>query len=261
MQNKLEVKKPLKSALRRTLEHCVRWLKSGRITITHHNPKFNKDSPRKIAIYCVHGFADRVGSFEYFVSRIINQLPDSIDSVKVLAFTNRWKGQCTIELANQLKNNLVLNEDKDVILVGHSQGGLVISYFATYLAQALGINVHLVVPICAPFQGSHLALPPLTYFSKSIAQMQPETPFLIELSEKVISSSLNFAYIGASRDKLVSAEAYLPYHFVSAFNNHLLVEGETHISIMSSPTLIEFFMLHVKAASKRLSSFPAQPRL
>lgn len=246
MQGNREVKAK-KSATRRTVEHCFRWLRSGSESYRVENPMFNHHSPSKVAIYCVHGTCDRTGSFDYFVSHTIQRLPSYIDSINVIAFENRGKGISIDEFAEQLKDQIVANVDQDIILIGHSRGGLVLSHFTLYLAADNHIRVHLPYSLCAPYKGSYLALAPLTFFSASVAQMSQDSAYLRALSQLIRESGINFVYVGATHDKVVAGDSFLPYEIVGNDNNHLLLQDETHLSSMSSPEMIEHFLHHIHA--------------
>src|SRR5438128_586742 len=102
--------------------------------VTFINPNFNKNCKRRVTIYCVHGTGDRSNAFNRIASRLLqplkkdslqNLLPDSIDKIHSLAFSGRIMGNGMDHYVEQLKSRIIKNEDTDVILIGHSRGGII----------------------------------------------------------------------------------------------------------------------------------------
>ncbi len=242
----MEEKKTNSNAYVRVAKHCLAWLRSVNYSFAITNPNLDKEIEKKLVIYCIHGTADRTGCFDDFKSNIISRLPSFVDSIKVIAFDNRFTGECIYGFAKQLKDQIVLNKDQDVVLIGHSRGGLVCTYFAEHLAARNDINVHLVTTVCSPFRGSYLALKPITSASNSVLQMSVGSNFLTELSEQVNQSEIPYLHIGATHDKVVSGDSYLPYNHPAQKNNTLLLNGEMHLSAMSTHELADSFLNSIK---------------
>jgi len=96
---------------------------------------------------------------------------------------------------------------KDLILIGHSKGGLVATYYATVLASRSQANIEKVITIGSPFRGSplaHLAI------GKDAAEMRPGSDLLKELQERVQTSTRPiFFHIGSTMDLVAPASSAL----------------------------------------------------
>ncbi|MCE3043394.1 triacylglycerol lipase [Legionella sp. 16cNR16C] len=223
------------------LFHTMRWLQANSSQLIIPNPKFKPDADvEPIAIYCIHGTADRELSFLTLANQLIELgLPELIKHIVLVNFEDRATGAGMEDFEAQLLKQIIANNDKRVILMGHSRGGIIASAFAEYLAEKNGIKVEMIIPICAPFGGSYLALKALGYFSRSVAQMQVNSEFLIQL-EKVVEKSTNrYYFIEAGQDWIVLAgcaivPGYQQPNSVKKFEHH------GHLSIMTSGTLVKF---------------------
>ncbi len=225
------------------LGHCARYFKKR--MLIKENPRFNPNTPNKVVIYCVHGTADRAGSFEIAAQYFLNNLPDFISSVRLVSFNDRAKGLSNFDFAKQLKDQMLTNGDKNVILIGHSRGGVIISHLAEFLAGLCGINVLLAAPICAPFGGSYLAMGPITLMSKSIAEMKVDSAYLEMLAIQLKESKTNYIYVGADSDKVVSGRAFLPHHLNLDAENVLLLKRHGHLSALSEEQMHGFVLRNI----------------
>lgn len=243
-----------------TIRHLGLWLTSGcgDLRYTRHLDDDHKESKlnHDVAIYFVHGTCDRRNSFSLCAKRLLDSLPEEVKTVHLTAFDNRAHGKSIDSFAIQLKNKIVLNKHKNVILIGHSRGCLVSSYFAEYLAAANGVNVNAVINVCGPFGGSKLALPPLSWFSKSVKQMQIDSPFLAELGDTIKTSENPYYYFAASEDNLVKPiNACIKEH-----KDHLIeLDRHGHLSILGSKRLVGHLNNLIQQVVAQSKPTPVQP--
>lgn len=221
------------------LRHCYFWLTSTFTDSFIPNPNFNPDTVCKTSIYCVHGTADRSASFNLIATRLLENLPENIDGFRLLAFDGRLQGTSIENFAKQLKDKIVTNRDEHVILMGHSRGGVIISWFKEYLAAENGVSVHKVIPIDAPFRGSQLALWPMTWLSASVKEMAPKSDLSQQLSDKIRGSEDDYLFVGAARDQIVWGDNWMPYHMDKSAKNCMLLDRHGHLSSMSSHRLVD----------------------
>jgi pimeloyl-ACP methyl ester carboxylesterase len=224
------------------IAHIGTWITSSSSDMIYHNPKYkvaddkSMDQGQRIAIYCVHGTADRAGSFSQFAERLMTNLPPTISSIVLAAFDTGISSPSIEVFSQQLINKIKANKDTNVILMGHSRGGLIAAHCAEYFAKDAGVKVRAVIPICTPFGGSPLAIAPLTWMSASVGQMQKDSPFLKGLQDKIEKSSVTYLYYAAANDSLVA----LSDCYVKTQVNHLTVlDHHGHVSIMSSQRLVD----------------------
>ena len=104
----------------------------------------------------------------------------------------------------QIQNDTNKN---DLILIGHSKGGLVSSYYATYLACENKTNVTDVITIGSPLAGTPAASIGLGY---DASEMKVSSKFHEELREKIREhSNIRFFHIGSTMDEIVPLSSAL----------------------------------------------------
>lgn len=179
------------------LLHTMRWLEARSSQLILPNPGFNPQAGKSVAIYCVHGTADRELSFLTMANQLIKlKLPECIKHIVLVNFKNRATGAGIEEdYQEQLLQQILANGDDHVVVMGHSRGGIIASSFAEFCAAKNNIKVEMVVPICAPFGGSYLALDVLAYFSKSVEEMQIGSEFLERLKKAVEQSDYRYYFL------------------------------------------------------------------
>ncbi len=229
-----------------TFRHMGKWLVSSSGDLVYPNPNFKApiseisadevpNTGKGVAVYCIHGTADRVSAFTLLAERSVGNMPDEISGFNLISFEKRGRGYGIEEFAEQLAQKILANGDRDVVLIGHSRGGLVAAYLTEYLAKKYDIRVRAVITMASPFGGSYLALPPLT-FSESVKQMQPNSEFLEDLNSKILLSESEYFYFAAKKDWIVHAEAtHVPGKGILT----TLDTGHDHITMMSSHQLVK----------------------
>lgn len=96
---------------------------------------------------------------------------------------------------------------KDISLIGHSKGGLVISYYATYLADSEKTQVVDVITIGSPLAGTPIAYCGLGY---DACEMKPGSQFHQELRTKIEEcSQIRFFHIASVADQVVPLSSAL----------------------------------------------------
>ncbi len=128
----------------------------------------------------------------------------------------------------------------DLILIGHSMGGLVSLWYA--LAMAKPNTVTDVITLGTPLQGTpiaHLGLGP------NARQMKPHSPFLQQLSKLLHNNhQVQISHIATLSDQLV-----IPGHSaVITDNRHLIIEDLGHISLLFSKRVAKQLIQWIKAA-------------
>lgn len=231
--------------------HSLSWPFASFDDVHYPNPHFQppENFPTGVAIYCVHGTADRSSSFQRIAQRSLDTLPYAVSGIHLVSFSNRLQGQGIEEFSRELCNKIIANKDKYVILLGHSRGGHVIAHMAEYLAKEAGIEVLAVIPICTPFGGAEMAIWPLTLLSKSVKQMEINSEFLKDLTDKMRQSEIKYHPVAAERDMLVPvSSACIPEHR----NILLVLDRHGHLSIMTSHRLVAHLHTCFEQACARL---------
>lgn len=122
------------------------------------------------------------------------------------------------------------NITKDIILIGHSMGGLVAAYYASTINKDPNINIT-VVAISSPFQGAPLLRKKI--ISSILAtnrhrQMTPRSQFLDDLHTSCTQKNISVLTFGSDQDIHVPNESAKVNDF-----NHFKTNGYGHFSIVS----------------------------
>jgi len=239
------------------VEHSLLWLTASTSDVVIPNPNFKatQDLADGIVVYCIHGTADRTSSFHLIVNRMLAQTPSAISNFYLPAFDSRLMGIGIDDFAKQLAEKIRANGHKNVIIMGHSRGGLVAAYYAEYLAAADQVNVHAIIPICTPFGGSALAIMPLSWLSTSVKQMAKNSDFLRGLASRMLESQRQYFPVSAERDPLVLKDSVcIPEHKDLLFT----LDRHGHLSIMTSHRLVNYIRLRLAEVCARVTGQPLE---
>ena len=216
--------------------HCTNWFTAGS---TIQNPKYDPDTEEPVSIYCVHGTADSAGAFTKVANRLLGDLPANVKCIHLLDFDNRFHNNSNEAYANQLKEKIMTNGDKKVILMGHSRGAVIATLFSVRLAEKHQIEVVApVICIAGPFKGSYAAVWPLTWLSTSVEQMKRDCEFLQELSKDMQASSVRFHFFGATQDRIVLSGTWFPYYVEANDPVCTLFDRHGHLGVLSSHRMV-----------------------
>lgn len=228
------------------LAHCVQWVTSSTSDLIFYNPEYDAAlADQAVAIYCVHGTADRGNAFKVLADELLRRkLPAHIISIHLCSFEQRYKGVGIPHFAAQLGDKIQASSHTRVIVMGHSRGGVVGSYFAEHLAADRGITVQDIFAFAAPFSGSEVAIKPLTWMSKSVDEMRPESGLLAELRERIELNGKRYHFFAAEKDMLVPLYST---HIASLAQHLTVMSGEGHLSMMGSALLAEIVLERLTA--------------
>ena len=115
----------------------------------------------------------------------------------------------------------------DVIIIGHSMGGLVGSHYATKIADENSVTD--VITIASPLYGTIMAR---LGVGKSAKEMRRNSDFVRNLREDIINSSnIRFYHIATKTDQLV-----IPYQssILNEKSNNYILNGIGHASLLYS---------------------------
>jgi len=125
---------------------------------------------------------------------------------------NMGTGRSIKTYAAQLRDKVIQIQKetgrKDLVLIGHSRGGLISSYFATHLAESIGAKVTDVISIGSPFNGTPFACFAIGYDGQ---EMRSGSAFQRELRRSMKDHpEIRFSYIGSEADGAVHVNSALP---------------------------------------------------
>lgn len=143
------------------------------------------------------------------------------------------------------KINSILEETKSdsVILVGHSMGGLVASYYTEYLSD--NGQTDRVITIGSPFHGTRLVA---LGHGHNVAEMAPNSGFLAELRQRVADSKVPYHLIASKLDNIV-----VPWKSAlikEAGIQHLVLDNCGHNSLLISTAVTKQITEWIKEEKK-----------
>lgn len=190
--------------------------------INYKNASFK--SQKSIPILLVHGFLQNQTDWLWFRRQLLKR---KMGPVYSLNLQTHFDSIATLASVLQTKIAEIKTETgcDQIVLIGHSMGGLICGYYNEFLAQ--DNEVLMSVSLGSPFQGTRLA----ALGQGNSKEMMPGSPFLQNLSECIRSSSKKYFYIASKIDNLI-----VPWQ--SAVPNFTLENSSSTDSINALNTLI-----------------------
>ncbi len=179
-------------------------------------------------ILLVHGYLHNSSGWTYFLKRLGEKQIGPIYTID-LGFPFLPLSVYAKRIEAKVKE---IGRD-DLILVGHSMGGVVASLYATKLAPEGKVTD--VFTLASPLSGSHLAS--TLGIGPDGREMRPEAAILAEVRSgmEAKKSSIRFHHAGSDADLLVSAESAL-----SGCGRQLRVSDLGHVQFLSSDKIIDW---------------------
>lgn len=169
---------------------------------SYHAPKGNLNGR---PILMVHGYLSFGSTWHYQRQRLIKAGFGPIYTM------NLGNGKSIKTYAKQIEAKVSDIQEEtgrnDCILIGHSKGGLVSAYYATYLADPAQIKITDVVTIGSPLGGT-----PLAYLGPGwdAYEMRSGSEFNQELRNKIMAHpQIHFSYIASEADEVVPLSSAL----------------------------------------------------
>ncbi|MGQ3889367.1 alpha/beta hydrolase [Legionella sp. CNM-1927-20] len=232
------------------LIHPYYWLMSKSNDYVCDISNLNSTDELKTRAYVIPGTADFPFSLFRMVDRILakGKLND-IKSFTIVSFFKRFQGKSIDDFSQELLDKIKADQVESIILIGHSRGGLIAAKTALEAAK-LGIKVKAVITLATPFNGSHLALPPLTWFSASIKQMEVGNTYLKELGDLILRSEIPHYFMVAGNDEVVRSGAFIKDYVEKYPDSMTVFPRHGHLSLVSSHKLVE--KIHTLVTGKNL---------
>lgn len=196
------------------------------------NLSITNNRTSKTAILLVHGYCRNQSDWWWMRRQFKNincpiftvNLEDEFDSIEELASTSL---QHKIEDIKQQINC------ENIILIGHSMGGLVSSYYNEFLDAANMIKA--VITIASPLHGTKVSV---MGQGENAKQMLPQSEFLETLLEKINKHPDNYYQIATKFDNIV-----FPWRSALVKNTsesqQVVFSDKAHLSILHSKEVAE----------------------
>lgn len=191
-------------------------------------------NPEGIPILLVHGYLQNQTDWLWFK----NRLQKNPDIGPIYSFNLYGPFDSIAKYAEKLKSEIAdikaeTGQDK-IILIGHSMGGLVSSYYSEFLAKPGEIAK--VITLGSPFQGTRLAA---LGYGENVKEMSPASSFLQHLTSRIQHSSIDYHYVASQIDNMIVPwQAAIPAHNTSA-NHQLILQDHGHLRLLISPRVVK----------------------
>lgn len=177
-------------------------------------------------ILLVHGYLHNASAWLYLTHCLAKAGVGNVYTI------NLWPPFCSIERYVELVKKKVkrIQEEtsrQDVLLIGHSMGGLVIS------EAALGLSLPQAITLGSPLRGT-----PVAYIGlgKNAQQMHPGSLFTTQLQQKLINNkTVRFLHVGSKADRVVPEKYAFPEP--GALAEQFSVSDLGHVSLLFSPRI------------------------
>ena len=193
-------------------------------------PKRTKRSD-KTPILLIHGYLHNSTAWLYFKKKLENANLGPVYTITLFPpFTSIKR------LGDQVQRKAESIEKetgcKRLLLVGHSMGGLVSSFYAENLAPEG--KVERIVTLASPLHGTRLAA---LGYGENIEEMGPETAFLSALRYKIAHSNISYCHLASKLDNII-----VPWDSALLERNtgkNRVIEDEGHLTILVSNKVIK----------------------
>ena len=195
------------------------------------NFKTQQDSQTPILL--IHGYRQNQMDWIWFRYQLKNQDLGPIYSINLHPAT-----ASIAQLAHLVKNKVQAIQQETgqskIILIGHSMGGLVSSYYAEFLAEPS--QVLSVITLGSPFQGTKLAA---LGCGQNVLEMAPHSKFLKEITERLQHSTVEYRHVASKIDNLIVPwQSALP-PTPPKENDQLILDDHGHLQLLISPTVLD----------------------
>ena len=167
------------------------------VDLTRYNPTKNTN-PNQTPVLLIHGYLHNSSAWSYFRYRLLTEGHSNVYTINL--GLPIWSIEHYAELIDEkVKEIAKCTGRNDIVLIGHSMGGIIASQWAT--TQTQKIHVKSVITLSSPFQGTKRADVGVGACAK---QLKIGSKFLEQLYNKIQdASSTRFFHIGSESDTTI----------------------------------------------------------
>ncbi|MDE3046638.1 MAG: alpha/beta fold hydrolase [Verrucomicrobiota bacterium] len=215
--------------------------------------KLPSPNPQQTPVLLVHGYLHNGSGWLYYKRRLKAIGFDSVHALTLGKNPFRSIEDYAKVIQTKITQIKEATGRSDIILVGHSMGGLASSYYAANQANEDQITVKQVVTIGSPLKGSPLArLGP----GRNAAQMRANSEFLTNLLDAIGKAhqaveqeerrGTTFHHIGSKTDVVVPGNNALHGNLDDP-NHNVLFKDLGHLGLLFSPRVADVVCNWVKS--------------
>lgn len=197
------------------------------------NKELTPINPRTPPILLVHGYFHNETDWMWFHKNL-----QAIDGIGPISTLSLFPNTDTIEshaliLAKKIESIKRATQHNNIILIGHSRGGLVASYYAEFLAPKK--EVEAIICLGTPFLGTKLSV---FGSGPSGKELGPHSVFLCKLKEYIQYSSIPYYQVASKMDNLIVPwYSACPWEFRKR-DNTLIIEDLGHLRLLLSTKVL-----------------------
>jgi len=189
-----------------------------------------------VPILLVHGYLNHKVDWLWFL-KTLKKNPN-IGPIYAINLFPPFASITQLALTVKAKVNEIRETTKapQVILIGHSMGGLVCSYFSEYLANPN--EIAMVIALGSPFQGTKLTA---LGYGLNVKEMSPNSSFLSELNTRIHQSTIPYYSIASKIDNMIIPwqSALLSDVDGNTLENTMVLEDHGHLRLLISKPVLE----------------------
>lgn len=195
-------------------------------------------------ILLVHGYMGNEKHWGWLFERLKEANIGEVHTINLKHFGSIDKDH-SAQIEEKVKEIQAETGCKEIILVGHSMGGIVSSYFATH--NPTDVSISDVITIGSPLRGTPLAYAGLGACAK---QMRPGSELLSQVHEKVKESTTRFFNISSRADQIIlSNESSLFDKTCDERITSHTFEDMGHATYLFSPAVAEQLIHYIRKAN------------
>lgn len=197
------------------------------------NPKEVSKQNEGLPILLVHGYMNHKADWLWFLNQL-KQKP-GIGPVYTINLTPAFSSISQLADLVQKEISFIreMTGSSQVILIGHSMGGLVSCYVGEYLAPT---EIAQVITLGSPFQGTRLSV---LGYGKNAREMSPHSPFLSELTNRMQQSTIPYYSIASKLDNMIIPWQSAMFVKSQTPQNTLVLEDHGHLRLLISTPVLE----------------------
>jgi triacylglycerol lipase len=188
-----------------------------------------------VPILLIHGYMQAKSEWVWFKQKL-ERAPE-IGPVYALNLSSRFSSIAQLSENLKLTIQTIKQETQQdkIILIGHSMGGLICSYYGEYLAETGEISK--IITLGTPFRGTRMAA---LGFGENVKEMSPNSFFLKQLTQRMQHSSISYHCVASMIDNLIVPwQAAFPAHNNLPSANKLVLEDHGHLRLLISPQVVQ----------------------
>ncbi len=173
------------------------------INLEKQDPKnLQECNPHQIPVLLIHGFCGSSNNWLYHRQRLLGAGYQNIFTINLGTIFQSVE-QYTSLVRQKVADIRRITGMREIILVGHSMGGLVCRDYRYKHAEADQMHVRKIITVGAPLNGTYTAYL-ASWISAAAKEMEPSSPYVRQQQERAAADDrTDYVYIGTHVDSIV----------------------------------------------------------